>query len=80
MKYVSFAGPTGVVAGVVRGTDVIPLPGGDAVDWTGEPVGCFAHRQGRARGQLDSAGALPLDEVTLVAPIPAPGATFSASA
>lgn len=73
MKYVSFAGPTGVVAGVVRGTDVIPLPGGDAVDWTGEPVGLLSHiAKGEPVGQLDSAGALPLDEVTLVAPIPAP--------
>lgn len=73
MKYVSFAGPSGVVAGVVQGSHVIPLPGGDAVDWTGAPVGLLAHIARDERlGELDTSRAVPLDEVTLVAPIPAP--------
>ena len=73
MKYVSFTGPTGVVAGVVRGEEVIPLPGGDAVDWAGDPIGLLAHiAQGESVHELDEHNALALDEVTLVAPIPAP--------
>lgn len=73
MKYVSFTGPTGVVAGVVRGSYVIPLPGGDAVDWTGDPVGLLARiTTQEPLGEFDEQTAVPLDDVVLVAPIPAP--------
>jgi 2-keto-4-pentenoate hydratase/2-oxohepta-3-ene-1,7-dioic acid hydratase in catechol pathway len=72
VKYVSFVGPTGIVAGVVQGTEVIPLPGGDSVDWAGQPVGLLNHIANGQSYATPSEGGVPLETVQLVAPIPVP--------
>lgn len=71
MKYASFLGPTGIVAGVVRDDVVIPLRGGDSVDWAGQPTGLLQHIASGVEVITAEEG-LPLDSVKLVAPIPVP--------
>ena len=73
MKYASFLGPTGIVAGVVRGAAVIPLRGGDRVDWAGQPVGLLAHiANGSPADAICADAEVALNSVKLVAPIPVP--------
>ncbi|SEH47027.1 2-keto-4-pentenoate hydratase/2-oxohepta-3-ene-1,7-dioic acid hydratase (catechol pathway) [Mycolicibacterium rutilum] len=71
MKFASFLGPTGIVAGVVRGAAVVPLDGGDSVDWAGQPTGLLQHIGG-GREAITTGTEVPLDSVELVAPIPVP--------
>jgi 2-keto-4-pentenoate hydratase/2-oxohepta-3-ene-1,7-dioic acid hydratase in catechol pathway len=73
LKYVSYLSPHGIAAGVVLGDRVVPLRGGDAVDWAGQPVGLLQHiSSGAKEPDLVEDGAQSLSEVTLVAPIPTP--------
>lgn len=73
MKYVSFLGSTGIVAGMVRDDEVIPLVGGDSVDWAGQPIGLLEHIVSGAPAEVSSSAPRSrLDSVELVAPIPAP--------
>ncbi len=72
VKFASFLGPTGIVAGVVRGAAVVPLDGGDSVDWAGQPTGLLQHIGG-GREAITTGTEVPLDSVELVAPpIPVP--------
>jgi len=71
VKFVSFVGSTGVTAGIVRETTVLPLQGGDSVDWAGQPTGLLEYIA--KGGDPVTAGAeIPLDSVKLTAPIPVP--------
>lgn len=73
MKYASFVGRTGIVAGVVHDAAVIPLPGGGSVDWAGQPVGLLQHIvKGEQVTTPTDEAAVALDSVQLAAPIPVP--------
>lgn len=71
MKFASFAGLRGIVAAQVRGDLLVPLPGGAATDWAGQPIGLLEYIAGGPGEDATSPG-LPLDSIQLVAPIPVP--------